>query len=82
MFLNFKIANYRSIGNEIVIDFSIRDSQKLGAHSEINDQAVNNIACLVGPNASGKSNVLKGIVYFIRCMYRSYSMPIYRYSSA
>ena len=82
MFLNFKITNYRSIGNEITIDFSIRDSQKLGAFAEVNDQAVNNIACLVGPNASGKSNILKGIIYFIRCMNKSYSMPFYRYSSA
>ena len=82
MFLSFKISNYRSIGNEIVLNFSIRDSQKLGAYSEVNDQTVNKIACLVGPNASGKSNVLKGIVYFIRCMHRSYSMPYYRFSNA
>ena len=81
MFLNFKITNYRSIGKELVIDFCIRDSQKLGAFAEINGQAVNNIACLVGPNASGKSNVLKGIVHFLRCTYQSYSSPFYRYTS-
>jgi len=79
MFLNFKLANYRSIGKELVIDFSIRDSQKLGAFTEINDQSINNIACLVGPNASGKSNVLKGIVHFLRCATKSYSLPSYRY---
>ena len=81
MFLNFKISNYRSIGKELGIDFNILDSQKLGAFAEINGQAINNLACLVGPNASGKSNVLKGIVYFIRSMHRSYSLPFYRYSS-
>jgi len=81
MFLNFKITNYRSIGKELVIDFSIRDSQKLGAFAEINEQAINNIACLVGPNASGKSNVLKGIVHFLGCMHISYSIPSYRYKS-
>jgi AAA15 family ATPase/GTPase len=80
MFLNFKIANYRSIGKELVIDFSIRDSQKLGAFAEVNGQAVNNIVCLVGPNASGKSNVLKAIVHFLRCTYLSYSFPSYRYT--
>ena len=80
MFLNFKIANYRSIGKELVIDFGIRDSQKLGAFAEVNGQAVNNIACLVGPNASGKSNVLKGIVHFLNCMRISYSMPSFRYT--
>jgi len=81
VFLNFKLTNYRSIGKEIVVDFSIRDSQKLGAFAEINDQAVNNIACLVGPNASGKSNILNGIVYFLKCMNLSYSRPSYRYSN-
>jgi len=80
MFLNFKLANYRSIGKELAIDFSIRDSQKLGAFAEINDQAINNIACLVGPNASGKSNVLLGIVYFLRSICFSYSAPFCRYT--
>jgi len=81
MFLNFKITNYRSIGNELVIDFSIRDSQKLGAFAEINGQAVNNIACLVGPNASGKSNVLKSIVHFLNCIHKSYFSSLFRYKS-
>jgi len=78
VFLNFKITNYRSIGKELIIDFSIRDSQKLGAFAEVNNQAINNIACLVGPNASGKSNVLKGIVYFLNWANRSYSSPSFR----
>ena len=82
MFLNFKIANYRSIGKKLAIDFNIRDSQKLGAFAEINGQAVNNIACLVGPNASGKSNLLKGIVHFLNCMHLSYSIPSYRYTNS
>ena len=80
MFLNFKITNYRSIGKEITIDFSIRDRQKLGAYVEVNDQAVNNIACLVGPNASGKSNILKGIVQFLNWICKSYSSPSCRYT--
>ena len=78
MFLNFKMSNYRSIGEELCIDFSIRDSQKLGAYAEVNGQAVNNIACLVGPNASGKSNILKGIVHFLNWAHKSYSSSIYR----
>jgi AAA15 family ATPase/GTPase len=78
MFLNFKISNYRSIGKELAINFNIRDSQKLGAYAEVNGQAVNNIACLVGPNASGKSNILKGIVQFLNWAHKSYSAPFYR----
>jgi len=78
MFLNFKLTNYRSIGEEVVIDFSIRDRQKLGACAEINDQPINNIICLVGPNASGKSNILKGIVQFLNFANKSYSSPFYK----
>ena len=78
MFLSFKITNYRSIGKEITIDFGIRDSQRLGAYTEINEQAINKIGCLVGPNAGGKSNVLKGIVQFLRYMHKSYSTPSFR----
>ena len=82
MFLNFKITNYRSIGKELTIDFRIRDSQKLGAFAEINDKVINNIACLVGPNASGKSNILKGFVHFLRSTHKSYSTPSYRYKGS
>ncbi|MBR4507383.1 MAG: AAA family ATPase [Alphaproteobacteria bacterium] len=81
MFLNFKIKNYRSIGQEIVVDFAISDSQKISAYSEVNGKAINNIACIVGPNASGKSNILKGIVLFLRYMCRSYSIPSFRDAS-
>jgi uncharacterized protein len=78
MFLNFKLTNYRSIGEEVVIDFSIRDRQKLGACAEINDQPINNIVCLVGPNASGKSNILKGIVQFLNFVNKSYFSYFYK----
>jgi AAA15 family ATPase/GTPase len=79
MFLNFKRVNYRSIGKELAINLNIRDSQKLGAYAELNGQAVNSIACLVGPNACGKSNILKGIVQFLNWTTKSYSTPFYRY---
>lgn len=66
------------MGKELTIDFNIKDSQKLGAFAEINNQAINKIACLVGPNASGKSNILKGIVQFLNWTHKSYSTPFYR----
>lgn len=78
MFLNFKIKNYRSIGREVVVDFTISESQRKNAYSEIAGKAINNIACIVGPNASGKSNILKAIVFFLRYLYRSYSVPSLR----
>lgn len=78
MFLNFKISNYRSIGQTITVDFAISDSQKIQAFSEQNGKAANNIACIVGPNASGKTNILKGIVLFIQYVCGSYSNPALR----
>lgn len=78
MFLNFKIKNYRSINQEITVNFAITGSQKISAYSEINGKAINNIACIVGPNACGKSNILKGIVLFLRYMTSSYSRPSVR----
>ena len=78
MFLNFKIKNYRSIGREVIVDFTISESQRKNAYSEIGGKAINNIACIVGPNASGKSNILKAIVFFLRYLYRSYSVPSLR----
>ncbi len=78
MFLNFKITNYRSIGKEIVVNFEISESQRKNAYSEVGGKAVNNIACIVGPNASGKSNILKAIVFFLRYIFRSYSVPSLR----
>ncbi|HIS70765.1 MAG TPA: AAA family ATPase [Candidatus Enterousia intestinigallinarum] len=78
MFLNFKITNYRSIGKEIVVNFEISESQRKNAYSEVGGKAINNIACIVGPNASGKSNILKAIVFFLRYICRSYSVPSLR----
>jgi len=78
MFLNFKITNYRSIGKEIIVDFGISASQKSSAFTEAKGITINNIACIVGPNASGKSNILKAIVLFIRYVYKSYSTPQFR----
>ena len=78
MFLNFKIKNYRSIGQEITLSFAIADRQKIRAYSEVNDKAISNIACIVGANASGKSNILKGFYLFLRYMCKSYSVPMIR----
>ena len=75
MFLNFEIGNYRSIGDVLRIDFCIANSQQLGAFAILEKRAINKIACLVGPNASGKSNILRGIVHFLQYMCHSYANP-------
>jgi len=66
MFLNFKIINYRSIGAEVIVNFKTKNTN------------INNLACLIGPNASGKSNILKGIVNFLTFICDSYSSPFLR----
>jgi|GEM_PF-2979016 len=75
MFLNFEIGNYRSIGDSTKIDFCISNGQQLGAFAILKNQAINKIACLVGPNASGKSNILRGIEHFLKYMCHSYANP-------
>ena len=68
------IKNYHSIGDELKIDFSTAASRRIGAFTDIGGLA-NKIACLVGPNASGKSNILRGIVSFLNYMCHSYARP-------
>ena len=75
LFLNFEVKNYHSIGEVINIDFGIAASQRLGAFADLGELTVNKIACLIGPNASGKSNILRGIVSFLDYMCHSYARP-------
>lgn len=63
MLLQFRVKNYKSIGEEIVLDMTAINS--LSDHKEflIEKNGVNilPIAALFGANASGKSNVLESI---------------------
>ena len=73
MFLNFKIKNFLSIKDENVIDFSINESQKIDNTSEkVLKSFVNKIGCIVGPNASGKTNILRAFVTFATFIENSY----------
>lgn len=75
MFLNFKIKNFLSIKDENIIDFSINESQKIDNTSEkVLKSFVNKIGCIVGPNASGKTNILRAFVTFATFIENSYDM--------
>lgn len=74
MFLNFKIRNFLSIKDEYKIVFSINKSQQIDNTSEkLFNSYINKVSCIVGPNASGKTNVLRAFVSFARFIEHSYT---------
>jgi len=75
MFLNFKLENYRSIGAPVLVDFVISKNQAIKAYSQEKNVFINKNVCLVGPNASGKSNILRGVMHFLRYITLSYKEP-------
>ena len=73
MFINFCVKNFLSLENEHCIDFGITKSQHIDDTSiTINDSFINKIGSLVGPNASGKTNILKAFVAFTQFIENSY----------
>lgn len=76
MLLEFKISNYRSIGAEQVISLIPATNQKDHLQNIITQgkhQALNAIA-LYGPNAGGKSNLLRAISLLDRLVHTSAGM--------
>jgi uncharacterized protein len=80
MLLNFKVKNFRSIKNEITLDLQATsdESMKPEAVFECGNAALLKTAVIYGPNASGKSNILKAFAVFrkmvLESLYRS-NMP-------
>ena len=73
MFLGFKIKNFFSINKEAEVNFQISLKQKKDDSSvAIEDICVNKIGCIVGPNAAGKTNLLRSFVYFSSFIRDSY----------
>ena len=81
MFLGVRIKNFLSIRDEAKLSFQLSSGQKLDASSvTLSGVHVNKLACIVGPNAAGKSNLLKGIVMFsmfVRDSYRGKPAPYF-----
>lgn len=74
MFLNFKIRNFLSIKDEYKVVFSINKSQQIDNTSEkLLNSYINKVSCIVGPNASGKTNILRAFVSFARFIEHSYT---------
>ncbi len=73
MFLKFKVANFLSINEAVEINFQIPPKQKLDDTSvQIKDGYVNKLACVVGPNAAGKTNILRSFACFALFIRDSY----------
>ena len=73
MLIEFRISNYRSIGDEQVISLLPSPKQK-DFESNVIEQgnySILNALALYGPNSSGKSNVLSAFELFDRFLYLS-----------
>lgn len=66
MMLNFKVKNFRSIKDKVILDMqaSSDTTSKEQAVFEVGKTALLKSAAIYGPNASGKSNILKAFVIF------------------
>lgn len=66
MLLNFKVKNFRSIKDEVILDLQATKDKtsKEQAVFEVGKIALLKSTAIYGPNASGKSNILKAFVVF------------------
>lgn len=73
MFLRFKVENFLSINESAEVCFQIPSKQKMDDSStQMGDICVNKVGCIVGPNAAGKTNLLRSFVYFSSFIRDSY----------
>lgn len=63
MIHSFKVENFYSIGSEQVVDFTTNKKSN-NAVAETEFGYVNKLNCFVGNNSSGKTNILKAMVFF------------------
>src|SRR5665648_1125855 len=66
MLINFKVKNFRSIKDEVILDMQATKDKtsKEQAVFEVGKIALLKSTAIYGPNASGKSNIVKAFVVF------------------
>lgn len=66
MLLNFKVKNFRSIKEEITLDLQATSDKTMKSEAVFDYGKVSLLKCaaIYGPNASGKSNILKAFAVF------------------
>lgn len=74
MLINFKVKNFRSIKDEVVLSLqatNLDSSKKRAVFSGGNNVALLKSVAIYGPNASGKSNIIKAFISFRRMVLNS-----------
>lgn len=73
MFIEFRVSNYRSIGDEQIISLIPSPKQKdFGSNLVTTDrEEILNALALYGPNSSGKSNILRALELLDKLLYLS-----------
>ena len=76
MLHSIKVTNFHSIGatQELKLNISPKDILDNSAISYGTDKAINLINCIVGHNASGKTNILKALTFLIMLVNSSYNI--------
>ena len=74
MLLNFKVKNFRSIKDEIVLDLQATSDKTMVEETTFEQEKVSFLksVAIYGPNASGKSNVMKAFVIFRSMILKSF----------
>lgn len=75
MLKSIKISNFHSFGEEQEISFEIRSKDALddSARRHKSGSYLNTVACIIGSNASGKTNALRALSFLAWFIQNSYS---------
>ena len=67
MILQFKVKNYLSIREEQILDFTASADKTYEEYAvvKIKNVRISKLGVIYGPNASGKSNLLKALVWLV-----------------
>lgn len=66
MLIQFRFKNFKSFRDDTVLDFSAtEDTENENRIAKVGDERILTAACIFGPNASGKSNVIKAFRYMM-----------------
>ena len=67
MILQFKVKNYLSIREEQTLDFTASADKTYEEYAvvKIKNVRISKLGVIYGPNASGKSNLLKALVWLV-----------------
>lgn len=73
MILNFKVQNFRSIKDDVILDLQATNDKTMKADAvfEKGDEALLKTVAIYGSNASGKSNILKAFGIFRKMILES-----------